>query len=627
MYQAFSGGGNALAQKYVETPIANLQTGDIVVIVDKTSKYALPNEITNKAPIGTTVTLNSDQSQIESTISSSLKWEVEVTTNESVTAYKFKISDSENYLYVKNSNDGVRIGDSKTSTDNSFIWDKGNNKLQSSTLTRWIGVYTTNPDWRCYNTATQTNIKNTVTAFYKLVDTGKTPADIEYETTEYTALLGQAFKTPILTNPNNLTPTYSIECTPAGVAEINETTGDVTIKAAGKAVVTATTEEDDTYDRGQASYTITIKDPNDRFTLVTEATTLKAGDILIITNGNSGEVKAMKAYDGSAKNCKTETVTLEEDGSIYSPSENIARLTLGGETGKWTIHDGNYYLYAAGGATGSNNYLMGRTELGTDDNDKATISITEGTAATIIFNGDAVKKIIRYNNSSDIFSCYSSGQADIYIYRKTGSLTIGEEKYATFYSDQAYVMPEGVTGGIITTADKTEGTLTVDYRYAAGSTVPTKTALLVKGEAKTYTFDYSASTEDAPAGNLLHGANAVDASGNTYVDGTNVKYYILSHNQSGTDFGFYWATDEGAAVAYQAPYAFLAIDFGNSAQPAPKLFSLDGGEGTTGINVIENADKVADGKIYTVTGAYISKDHSNLPKGIYIVNGKKIAVK
>lgn len=369
---------------------------------------------------------------------------------------------------------------------------------------------------------------------------------------------------------------------------------------------------------------------NDEFTLVTDASTLKAGDILIITNGTSGTVKAMKAFNSNASknNCKTVDVTINTDKVLSSPSEDAARITLGGETNKWTLFDGTYYLYAA---SNSNNQLKGETSLGTDNNDNATIIIENEGKATIKFNGTRSRNTIRYNhnNGDPLFSCYASNnnQADIYIYRKTGSLTIGEEKYATFYSDQAYVMPEGVTGGIITTADKTEGTLTVDYRYAAGSTVPAKTALLVKGEAKTYTFDYSASTEDAPAGNLLHGADAVDASGNTYVDGTNVKYYILSHNQSGADFGFYWATDEGAAVAYQAPYAFLAIDLGNSAQPAPKMFSLGGGEGTTGINVIENADKVADGKIYTVTGAYISKDHSNLPKGIYIVNGKKIAVK
>lgn len=338
----------------------------------------------------------------------------------------------------------------------------------------------------------------------------------------------------------------------------------------------------------------------------------------------------MKAFNSNASknNCKTVDVTINTDKVLSSPSEDAARITLGGETNKWTLFDGTYYLYAA---SNSNNQLKGETSLGTDNNDNATIIIENEGKATIKFNGTRSRNTIRYNhnNGDPLFSCYASNnnQADIYIYRKTGSLTISEEKYATFYSDQAYVMPEGVTGGIITEANNETGTLTVDYRYAAGSTVPAKTALLVKGEAKTYTFDYSASTETAPTGNLLHGADAVDTESKTYVEGTNVKYYILSHNTDGQNFGFYWAADDGAAITYQAPFVFLAIDFGSTQQSAPKLFSLDGGEGTTGIKGIENAGEAADGKIYTVTGAYVGKDRNNLSKGIYIVNGKKIAVK
>lgn len=616
------GGGNALAQKYVETPATELKTGDIIVIVDKTTANALPNDITGKAPVGTAVTLNSDQSQIESTVSSSLKWEVEVTTNESVTTYKFKISDSENYLYVKNTNDGVRIGDAQASTDNSFIWDADNNKLKCSTFARWIGVYTKNPDWRCYTSATQANINSTVTAFYKLVDTGKAPADIKYETTEYTALLGQAFETPTLTNPNNLTPTYSIECTPTEVAEINETTGDVTIKAVGKAVVTAKTAEDDTYDAGQASYTITIRDPNQAtYSKVTSTEELIAGATYIIVNEANnvalGLINSSNNGDAVTINIENDVATVDSENSGENPYE----ITLGGTSGAYTLTTAQCSI----GVTD------GKNTFSTTDNTIWNITFTTQGNATISNTSNDYE--IRYNNSMGAFRVYSasSGTLKVQLYKKdiaisTGSLTIGDEKFATFYSDNAYVMPEGVTGGIITAADETEGTLTVDYRYTAGSTVPAKTALLLKGETKTYTFDYSASTDVAPTGNLLHGADAVDANGYTYVEGTNVRYYILSNNQAGTDFGFYWAAGNGAAVKYQAPFAFLAIDFGNK-QSAPKMFSLDGGENTSGITAIESTDNVADGRIYTVTGAYVSKDRNNLPKGIYIVNGKKIAVK
>lgn len=615
-------GSSALAQKYVETDISELQTGDVVVVVDKTSSYALPNDITNKAPIGTSVTLATDKSEIISTVSSNLEWEVNVTIVSGVRTYQFKIPGSEQYLYVKDTNEGVRIG---TSADNSFIWDNANNKLKSSTLTRWIGVYVANPDWRCYNTGTATNIKNTVTAFYKLINTGKTPAGIEYETTEYTVWLGQDFNTPTLTNPNNLVPTYLIECTPVGAAEIDDATGDVTIKAAGKAVVTATTAETDIYDAGRATYTVTIKDPNQaQYSKISSTDDLVAGDIYIIVNETDrkalGLINASNNGEGVDISVENNVATVDSENSAANPYE----ITLGGATGAYT-------LTTAQGSIG----ITGGTKNTFSTSDNTTWNITFSAQDNAVISNTANNYEIRYNTSMNphVFRVYaqSSGTSKVQLYKKdrsapAPSLTIGEEKFATFYSDKAYVMPDGgVTGGIVT--DAKDGKLTIDYNYVAGSTVPAKTALLLKGEAGSYPFSYTTSTDEAPTNNLLHGADAVDANGKTFIAGTSVKYYILSHNQAGTDLGFYWAAEDGAPVAYKAPYAFLAIDFGSNPQNAPMMFSLGEEGGTTGITGIETDVNEADYKIYTVTGAYVGKDAKNLPKGVYIVNGRKIVVK
>ena len=64
---ALLGGGKTVAQtvEYVETDIANLSTGDGVVIVDKTSKYAMKNaEIKTKQPTGVAITLTTDNKKI-----------------------------------------------------------------------------------------------------------------------------------------------------------------------------------------------------------------------------------------------------------------------------------------------------------------------------------------------------------------------------------------------------------------------------------------------------------------------------------------------------------------------------------------------------------------------------------
>lgn len=59
-----------------------------------------------------------------------------------------------------------------------------------------------------------------------------------------------------------------------------------------------------------------------------------------------------------------------------------------------------------------------------------------------------------------------------------GKFGITDAKYATYYHDFGYIMPEGVKGGIVTDA-KVEGTLVVDYKYGSGSVVPAKSALLL----------------------------------------------------------------------------------------------------------------------------------------------------
>ena len=332
----------------------------------------------------------------------------------------------------------------------------------------------------------------------------------------------------------------------------------------------------------------------------------------------------MKPWVRDENNCKTESITIGKDGKITSPSPTIAKITLGGTSGAWTLFDGSNYLYCASGKK-SGNYLKGTSSLESDSKYNATITIKE-TKAKIVFNtGTTItRNIIRYNENKGnkggpIFSCYEKDQADIYIFRKANTLTIGDDKFATFYSADAYIMPEGVTGGIITAADTQSGKLTINYTYTARTTVPAKTALLLKGEPKTYNYTKTTSSDTAPAENLLHGADAVDAQGKTSVKGTNVKYYILSHSTDATHkLGFYWAAADGAAIEYQEPYAFLALAI-DAAGSAPIMLSIDGDDNTTAINGITN-DTITDNTMYNLAGQRVNAN----AKGIIIINGKKV---
>jgi len=79
------------------------------------------------------------------------------------------------WLYCTNTNNGVRVG---TNTNKTFTIDANSGYLKHTGTSRYLGVYTTNPDVRCYTSSTAANITNQTIAFYKLVDGtsgGETP--------------------------------------------------------------------------------------------------------------------------------------------------------------------------------------------------------------------------------------------------------------------------------------------------------------------------------------------------------------------------------------------------------------------------------------------------------------------
>lgn len=201
---------------------------------------------------------------------------------------------------------------------------------------------------------------------------------------------------------------------------------------------------------------------------------------------------------------------------------------------------------------------------------------------------------------------------------KTGSFTITPAQYGTYYTEDAFVMPEGVTGYTIT--DKNGESLSLNAAYPANEVVPAKTALLLKATEKPatnqeFTYTIVNSDEVAPEGNLLHGS--VEAT-ETHVEGA-TAYYKLAEGDEG--LGFYWANANGTAFINGANKAYLAIK-GNMSQM--RGFSFE--SMTTGINnVVANTNNSKNAVIYDLNGRRVNS--LNAAKGVYIVNGKKVIVK
>lgn len=164
---------------------------------------------------------------------------------------------------------------------------------------------------------------------------------------------------------------------------------------------------------GNATYYAVFSDASGEaeWTLVTSTAELVAGGTYTIAS--SSTTKSGKALGTQNTNNRAAV-----EWSKVNPTE----LTLGGDdTNGWTFYDETEkgYLYAA---SSSKNYLKTQTNL--DDNGKWTIAIAaSGSAATITAIGSNANNLLKYNSYSNLFSCYGSGQSDVYLFRKGGAAT------------------------------------------------------------------------------------------------------------------------------------------------------------------------------------------------------------
>lgn len=88
-----------------------------------------------------------------------------------------------------------------------------------------------------------------------VVDPGTTT--LQFPEKEYSVSVNGAFTAPQLTNPDNVPVTYSSSNTE--VAEVNASTGAVTLHKAGTAIITAAFAGSDDFKAASASYTLTVK--------------------------------------------------------------------------------------------------------------------------------------------------------------------------------------------------------------------------------------------------------------------------------------------------------------------------------------------------------------------------------
>ena len=186
----------------------------------------------------------------------------------------------------------------------------------------------------------------------------------------------------------------------------------------------------------------------DIFTLVTAESELKAGDVIIIVNQE--EKKALSTNQKTNNRGATLVTISGNNNNNVTSSGDTQEITLEGASGAWYFNVGNGYLYADG--SDRNRYL--KTKIGGKNGDysKAAIVITS-TKTTITFQGKNTNKKLQYNSQSNLFSCYSTTQKAVAIYKKTAtktlkSLAISGDATKKAYNDGDVFDPTGlvVTG-------------------------------------------------------------------------------------------------------------------------------------------------------------------------------------
>lgn len=428
------------------------------------------------------------------------------------------------------------------------------------------------------------------------------------ETVTYT--LGEAFSAPTFTTVSDGVVTYKSSNT--DVATVDNS-GNITAIAAGTTTITASVGVTDTYKPGSASYTLTVIDPS---ILFSESFAESLGDFTVT------QTEEVWTYNSEYKCAYANGFDFKkaQNLKLISPIINLTDVAEASLT----------FEHAAGYI--KNNNLTKDFTLWIKDKDATEWTqliiptypnswtfVNSGEISLNAYCGKEVQIAFNYMCTENVASAWEIKNVIIKKAEPTTlTISVSDAGYATYFTNQAWVVADNMKAGIVTGVENNY--LTIDWKYAAGSVVPANTAVLIQAEANEYVCEISDSEETAPAENLLKGSTTA-----TTTEGENCLFYKLSYDNDGKNLGFYWAAENGAAFTNEANKAYLALT--TAVAQNVRGFGLEG-DGTTGIGQIVNGETLVN--VYTIDGIIVRKQVkesqalNGLKKGIYIVNGKKV---
>ena len=344
-----------------------------------------------------------------------------------------------------------------------------------------------------------------------------------------------------VTIPSGTTLTFTIETENYDIVKTVSAPSDMIMPAGNIAVINLNIKEEDCAAK-------------------TEDTSDFSGEWLIV---NTDLTKAASKWvDGKNNLSSVELTSIE--GVVYE-SDNLAdckmtitKVTEGENAGCYTIQDAsNRYLYAA---SASANRLNARQDASYWD-------ITEEDGIyTIKSKENTTRNWMRFNNSDNIFNCYSSGQQDITLYKysdikvdTTPSISLTKNSDQVAFDATSYEFTyrvKNITGNVAA-AIKEGATMTNVSASASNGTV-------------TVTFDANADAEQKTATIVLS------------YDGAESQEFVLTQAGKPADGGEVttetWSWAGGSSSDFKALDNVTTSGFGSDYAPsnAPYNIKLDG---------------------------------------------------
>ena len=315
--------------------------------------------------------------------------------------------------------------------------------------------------------------------------------------------------------------------------------------------------------------------------------------------------------------------------------------------------NGGQYLYNTSGTS-----LSFSDEITTVESNLKQYQWTISITSHPVKGGDPVDAIniqsnqdnqrsLDYNYTSPRYAVYkydTTNNAPSFLYKKTFDLSVNANTagYATAYTTFPYVMPASASGYIVTETAEGE-TIKAKNKYPAGAEVPANAPLLIKNSEAGVTLNpvvLGKTVEAYPYAdeNLLHGTRLESDGVTTDVDGTGTKtgdyyYYKLSYkleagNPVADSYGFYRGKADGSAFEIKNTLtAYLALPMSSGLVNNLRI-SIDNEDGpATSIQTNRLPADNMPQSVYTLSGVRVNAAGNRLPKGIYIVNGKKVVIK